>query len=358
MTALPTTVTVSQLESLCVDALLRCGVSEANARVAADVLVSTDAGGVFTHGTKSLRGYVWRLRGGGLVTDATPTIVKDGPAWAIVDGGSGLGMVTSVFAMKAAIEKAKNAGIAYVGVRNSCHFGAAGYYANLAAEADMIGMAMANDFPSMAIVGAKKAVFGTNPFAYAVPSGRESPICLDMASSTVAGGKVRIAQMRNDTVPDNWMVDKDGVPTTDPFLYPHAAFLLPFAGHKGYGIAMMIESLAGVLTGSGAMHDVHNWVDYDPSLHTDHGGAFLAFNIAAITPIDAFKERVDQMVRDIHDTPKAAGVERLYVPGEIEWENRRKAQTEGIKLPPDVVESLVGLCKDLGMKATWLQGGR
>ena len=216
-------------------------------------------------------------------------------------------MVTSVFAMNKAIEKAKTAGLAYVGVRNSCHFGAAGYYANLAAKADMIGLAMANDYPSMAVLGAKKAVLGTNPFAYAVPAGKYPSIFLDIASSTVAGGKVRIAQMENKQVPNTWMVDTEGVPTTDPFLYPHAAFLLPFGGHKGYGIAMMIENLAGILSGAGAMYDLNNWVDHDPSLATHHGAAFLAFDVGAIAALDAFKGRVDQLIEEIHDTPKATG---------------------------------------------------
>jgi ureidoglycolate dehydrogenase (NAD+) len=350
----PVTVSVPELSDFCVAALRKCGVREGDAKTTAEVLVTTDTYGVFTHGVKALRGYVKRLRAGGLVADAMPRIDREGPAWAIVDGQSALGMVTSVLAMNTAIAKAKTTGVAYVGVRNSCHFGAAGYYVNMAAKANMIGMAMANDYPSMAVLGAKKAVLGTNPFAYAVPAGEFDPIFLDIASSTVAGGKVRIAQMKNQKVPDTWMVDTAGVPTTDPFLYPHAAFLLPFAGHKGYGIAMMIENLAGILTGTGAMYDLHNWVDHDPSLHTNHGGAFLAFDVGAIGPLDAFKKRVDQLIRDIHDTPKADGCQRLYVPGEMEWEHRRKAVKDGIPLPVDVVESLRGLASDLDMNAAWL----
>ena len=348
------TVSISELSDFCVAALRLCGVSEPDARTTAEVLVTTDTYGVYTHGVKALRGYVKRLRAGGLVADAVPRVEREGPAWAIVDGQSALGMVTSVLAMNVAIQKAKVAGLAYVGVRNSCHFGAAGYYANMAAKANMIGMAMANDYPSMAVLGARKAVLGTNPFAYAVPAGETDPIFLDIASSTVAGGKVRIAHLKNQKVPETWMVDTEGVPTTDPFLYPHAAFLLPFAGHKGYGLAMMIESLAGVLTGTGAMYDLHNWVDHDPALHTNHGGAFLAFDIGAITPLEKFKKRVDQLIREIHETPKAKGVERLYVPGEMEWENRRKALTQGIPLPFDVLESLNGLAGDLKMKVDWL----
>ncbi len=161
--------------------------------------------------------------------------------------------------------------------------------------------------------------------------------------------------MKNQKVPDTWMVDTEGVPTTDPFLYPHAAFLLPFAGHKGYGLAMMIENLAGVLTGTGAMYDLHNWVDHDPALHTNHGAAFLAFDVGAITPLAAFKKRVDQMIREIHETPKAKGVDRLYVPGEMEWENRRKALAGGIPLPEDVLESLRGLAGDSNMNVEWLK---
>jgi ureidoglycolate dehydrogenase (NAD+) len=347
-------IAVDDLSRFCIDALRRCGLSEADARVAADVLVATDAFGVYTHGTKALRGYVRRLRGGGLKADAVPTVCAEGPAWAIVDGHSALGMVTSVFSMERAIAKAKTAGLAYVGVRNSCHFGAAGHYALMAARVDMIGMAMANDYPSMAVLGARKAVLGTNPFAYAVPAGKEPPIFLDIASSTVAGGKVRIAQMKNQPVPDTWMVDTEGVPTTDPFLYPQAAFLLPFGGHKGYGLAMMIEHLAGVLSGTGAMYDLENWVDSDPSLATHHGAAFLAFDVGAIRPIDDFKDRVDQLIREIHQTPKAKGTERIYVPGEMEWENHRRAVVEGIPLPDDVRESLGALADELGLKADWL----
>jgi ureidoglycolate dehydrogenase (NAD+) len=348
------TVSASDLADFCVAALRKCGVSEADARVTTDVLVTTDTFGVFTHGVKCLRGYITRLRAGGLKADAVPHVDSEGPAWAIVNGECALGMVTSVFAMNKAIEKAKTAGMAYVGVRNSCHFGAAGYYANLAAKADMIGMAMANDYPSMAILGAKKAVLGTNPFAYAVPAGKKDPIFLDIASSTVAGGKVRIAQAKKQTIPDTWMVDLDGIPTTDPFLYPGSASLLPFAGHKGYGIALMIENLAGVLTGTGAMWDLNNWIDGRKDIPTNHGAAFLAFNVGAIAPIEKFKNRVDQLIQDIHDTPKAKGTERLYVPGEMEWQKRRESLAAGIALPPDVVESLQGLSQDIDLKAAWL----
>lgn len=347
-------VSVAELERFCQEALKKCGLSDADARIAVDVLVTTDTFGVFTHGTKALKGYVRRIRGGGLKADAVPEICAEGPAWASVDGHSALAMVTSVFAMNTAIAKAKKVGIAYVGVRNSCHFGAAGYYALLAAKAGMIGMAMANDIPSMVVPGARKAVLGTNPFAYAVPAGEENPIFLDIASSAVAGGKIRIAQALGQKVPDTWLVDTEGVPTTDPFAYPHAGSLQPFAGHKGYGFALMIESLAGALSGAAMRWDIGSWIDDDPSLPTRHAAAFLAFDVGQMTPLDTFKSRMDAMIRDIRETPKAKGAQRICVPGEMEWQKRRAALANGMALPDDVRESLAAMAAELDMTVSWL----
>jgi len=348
------TVSVGALEQFCQAALRTCGLSEEHARLTTEVLVTTDTFGVFTHGTKGLGGYVRRLRGGGLKAQAAPFVAREGPAWAIVDGQSAIGMVTSVFAMDTTVRKARTAGIAYVGVRNSCHFGAAGYYALLAAKADMIGVAMANDTPSMAVPGSKQAVLGTNPFAYAVPAGEEDPIFMDIASSAVAGGKIRIAQEHNQKVPDTWLVDAEGVPTTDPFVYPYKGSLMPFAGHKGYGFAALIETLSGVLTAGTAMSQIRGWIDSDPSLPTQHCAAFLAFNVGAITSLPEFKGRIDTMIRDIRSRPKAKGAERIYLPGEMEWEKRREALARGIAMPQGVLASLRALAEDLGMKAAWL----
>jgi LDH2 family malate/lactate/ureidoglycolate dehydrogenase len=347
-------VSVADLEQFCQVALRLCGLREEDARLTADVLVTTDTFGVFTHGTKSLKGYVRRLRAGGLRATAVPQIIAEGPGWALVDGQSAIGMVTSVRAMNTAIAKARTSGVAYVGVRNSCHFGAAGYYVNLAVRADMMGLALANDTPSMTVPGARAAVLGTNPFAFGVPAGEEKPIFLDIASSAVAGGKIRIAQAQGQKVPATWLVDAEGVPTTDPFAYPFAGALQPFAGHKGYGIALMIEILSAALSGAGLRWEVGSWIDADPSQPTHHGAAFLAINIGAIMPLELFKKRIDQMIRDIHEVPRARGVERVYMPGEMEWQNRQEALAQGIPLPDDVLASLRSLAEELDLKAQWL----
>lgn len=216
------TVSYEQLHRFVAEAFRRAGLSEADAKTGADVLVTTDAWGVVTHGTKLVRGYLRRLKAGGLRADARPEIAKQGPAWAIVNGQSGL-------AMRTAVAKAKTCGIAYVGVRNSCHYGAAGYYASLAADEGCIGLSMANDIPSVAAPGSRKGITGSNPISYAVPAGRHRSILLDMSVATVAGGKVYAARTRGERIPNTWLVGADGKPTTDPSGYPQVGALQPAA---------------------------------------------------------------------------------------------------------------------------------
>jgi LDH2 family malate/lactate/ureidoglycolate dehydrogenase len=345
-----TRVSVDDLRTFCVAALARVGVNEADAGTAADVLVMTDTWGVFTHGVKALHGYVRRLRAGGIRAAGRPAVVAEGPAWVIVDGDSALGMVTSTRAMRLAIQKARACGIGYAGVRNSCHFGAAGYYAALAAEEGLVGLAMANDTPSVTAPGARGRVTGSNPLAYAVPTGTGRPILLDMATSTVAGGKVAAAHALGKAIPAGWVVDADGVPTTDPGAFLRGGALTPVAGHKGYGIALLIETLSGVLTGAAVAGQIVSWTVGDPSLPTGHGAAFIAIDVAAFLPFEAFTERVDALAREIRSAPRAPGSDRVYLPGEMEWERREQALREGIALPEDVMQSVRTLSHELGIE--------
>lgn len=349
-----TRVAVEDLQAFCVEALRRAGAKPSHAQTVAEVLVMTDTWGTFTHGTKLLRDYAKRVKAGGLRSDAEPSVVASGPAWAIVDGESCLGHVTSVFAMEQAIQKARQAGIAYVGVRNSCHFGAAGYYAWLAAKAGLIGISMANDIPSVAAPGSRSSVTGSNPIAYAVPTYKGDPILLDVASSTVAGGKVYAAFQRGEPIPDHWLLDQEGRPTTDSSLYPANGALTPFANHKGYGFALLIESLSGLLTGARITWQVGSWIWEDPTQPTGHGAAFIAIDIGAICPRDVFETRIADLIREIHASPTSEGVERVLVPHEREWNLRRKALVEGILLPSDVVGKLAGLADDVDLHPAWL----
>ena len=331
------------------------GMTAADAATGVEVLATTDAWGVFTHGTKSLAGYLRRLKAGGIRPQGRPRIVGEGGGWATVDGDSSLGMVTSVFAMETAIAKARQQGIAYVGVRNSCHFGAAGYYAWLAAREGFIGMAMANDIPSVAAPGSRGAVTGSNPLAYAVPAGTRPPMLLDISTATVAGGKVYAARARGEPIPPGWILDVDGLPTTDPSRFPQEGALLPMAGHKGYGLSLLIETLSGILSGAAVTWGVRSWAHDDASLHTLHGAAFLAIDVACIAPREEFARKVETLIDEIHNAPRADGVERLIVPGELEWECYDRAVREGIALPPDVVESLATAAEIAGLSPEWLK---
>jgi LDH2 family malate/lactate/ureidoglycolate dehydrogenase len=339
----------AKLEAFCVEALRQCSVAERHARTTADVLVTTDTWGIFTHGTKNLRGYIRRLRGGGLKANAQPKVISEGPAWAMVDADSALGMIGATFAMRTAMTKAKACGIGYVGVRNSCHFGAAGCYAAMAATEGMIGVAMANDTPTMTVPGARGAVLGSNPLSFAVPTGEKHPVLLDMATSAVAGGKVFAAATLGNAIPNSWIVDAEGFPTTDPRVFPHAGALVPMAGHKGYGLALLIETLSAVLTGASIAGRVLSWSFADVALPTGHGAAFLAIAVEAMMPAAQFRQRMTQTIHEIRQAPKAQGSERIYLPGEMEWERRELALRDGIELPEDVVAELHSLAGELSL---------
>jgi len=345
------TISPDQLHAFCVAVMEKVGVSPSHARTTADVLVTTDTWGVFTHGSKLLHGYEHRLRGGGLRTDAEPRIVHASAASALVDGESVLGQVTSTFAMRQAISMAKQSGVGFVAVRNSCHFGAAGYYAWLAAAENMIGMSMANDVPIVAAPGSRTPVLGSNPIAYAVPARSGNAIMLDVATSIVAAGKIFAAVQSGKSIPAGWLIGADGLPTTDGTKFPQEGALQPMSGHKGYGIALLVESLAGLLTGAAVTHTVGSWLFGDPSDPTNHGGAFLAIDVEALMPLEQFYARVDKLIDEIHETPKAMGSDRIYLPGEIEWEKRADALAHGIALPDDVVAKLRDVAKKVGVKS-------
>lgn len=348
------TVTISALQSFCITALQKTGMSLKDAEITAAALVTTDAMGVFTHGTKLLIGYLNRLRGGGYRAAGVPKIEREGPAWAVIDGDSALGQVGSVFAVRTAIAKARNVGVAFVGLRNTGHIGAAGYYSELAAREGLISIVTGNDMPSVAAPGSTGAVMGSNPLAYGVPVGGGDPILLDMATAAVAGGKVYAAHQRGEPIPPTWIIDRQGQPTTDGSLYPHNASLAPMAGHKGYGLALLAEILAGVLPGGAMMWQVGSWIFDEPSKPSLHNAAFIVIDVATVAPPAEFAQRMQQIIDQIHAAPAAAGIERVLVPGEREWKLRRAATERGIELPEDVLAKLRTVAVDYDVPADWL----
>ena len=328
-------VPVSVLFEFTQAALLSTGLSSADAQVTAEALVSTDALGVFTHGTKLLAGYLKKLQGGGYSPKAQPRIEREGPAWAVVDGDTGLGQVGCHFAMQTAIQKASSTGVAFVSLRNTGHIGAAGHFAGRAARSGFVTMVTGNDIPSVAAPGSKKAVLGSNPLAYAIPTGGD-PILLDMATAAVAGGKVYAAIQRGEQIPNTWLIGPDGHPTTDGTLYPHSTALAPMAGHKGYGLGLWCEVMSALIPGGAMTWQVGSWM-FDPASRPSwHNASITVFHVDAMTNRADFNARMKTLIDEIHAAPAADGVESVLLPGEREWKNSAAAHREGIPLPEDV----------------------
>ena len=321
-------VKINELKEFSVKALEKVGVSKQNAETVAEVLVATDVFGVVTHGTKNLCQYIEKMQAGGLDAQAEPSIVCEGLSYAIIDGNKAVGMVSACKAMGLAIKKAKETGVAYVGVRNSCHFGASGYYANMAAKEGLLGISVSNADPIMAIPNSARPAIGTNPFSFAVPLGDGKSLFLDCALSNVAALKVIMAKEKGLDIPDTWLVDEEGIPTKDARKFPTNASLQPMAAHKGYGLAVLVEILAAVMTGAGILSQVSSW-NLDLSSTNNAGHAFIAVDVSKMMPYDTFIERMKQMTTELKNSKLAKNAVKIYLPGEMEWDNKAKNEASG-----------------------------
>jgi LDH2 family malate/lactate/ureidoglycolate dehydrogenase len=262
----------------------------------------------------------------------------------LLDADRGLGQVAGVAAMRQAIQKAKAAGIGAAVVKNSNHFGAAAYYAMLASQEGQIGFATSDAEPIMAPWGGAKAVVGNNPFAYAIPTGSDFTIVLDMAQSMVAWGKIFLAAQRGEKIPADWALNAAGEPTEDPH-QAMAGLLSPVGGYKGYGLALVMEILSAVL--SGATFGLAMPPMADESKTQDIGHFFLALDIKQMMPLATFQQRLAGLMAEHQNVPLANGVKRIYLPGEIEYLKREQRLKSGIPLEVFVVEALSQLGRDL-----------
>jgi LDH2 family malate/lactate/ureidoglycolate dehydrogenase len=267
-------------------------------------------------------------------------IVRESPATALLDGDNGLGIVGGVRAMQEAIRRAGEVGAAVVGVRRSTHFGATAYYAQMAAAAGMVGLALTNAEPAMAPWGGRTRLLGTNPLAIAVPGGVEGGLVLDMATTKVAWGKLQIAARVGQQVPFGLATDLEGQPTTDPQVGMQG-LMLPLGDHKGYGLALLITILSATLTG--AAHDA------DILQGQDLGHLFITIDINRFVPLEVFQANLAHLVKTMQESDKLPDVERIYVPGEIEAETMARRRQAGIPLPLDLVADLVALGAEVGV---------
>ncbi len=306
----------------------KVGLPVADAEIITKVLLETEMRGVFTHGFLRLARYVSCMEAGGIKKDGKITLDFDSPSWAAVNGNDNLGIVVSYKAMQLAIEKAKATGIGVVNVRGSHHFGAAGYYASMCADQGMVGLSMSNGDILVAATGAAEKTIGNNPFSYAFPAGKYGKIVYDIAMSNTSDQKVIRLEKEGKPVPLGWIIDKNGNPTTDASQYMKGGTLLPFGGYKGYGLAMMVEVLAGTMSGAAMTGDVHAW-NQNPDVGGNVGHLFVAMDLAKLGDPLAYGARVEKMIDEIKAAKKAEGVEKIYYPGEIEQDKLAKCLADG-----------------------------
>ena len=267
--------------------------------------------------------YADRIQAGGFKANAKPQIISEQEGSALLDGGHGMGQVAAMSAMNLAINKARKTGVALVSVKNSNHFGASAFYALQACAHKMIGLAATNAGPSMAPTGGREGRLGNNAFAISVPAGKSSPIVLDMATGAVAWGKIFVAQQEAKKIPTTWALDKNGVPTDDPNAAAHQGLIQPFGGYKGYGLSLLIDILTGVLSGSGFSTQVKSLYK-ELGSPAQVGHLCVALRLESFMAVREFEERMEAIIQLMHSCPVAPGVERIFVPGEIEFETEQK----------------------------------
>lgn len=346
----PRIYTINELTNFAFTVFVKMGCPEGDAHLAADALLAADVRGIDSHGVARLSGYV-RLWESGRI-NATPSIrvVHETSGTATVDGDAGLGLVVAPKAMEIAIEKAKNTGTGWVAVRNSNHFGIAGYHAMLALEHHMIGWAMTNASPLVAPTFSVDRLLGTNPIAVAIPAGKEPPFVLDMATTTAANGKLEILQRKNKEAPLGWIQTKEGKPSVNPNELKQGGALLPLGSdydhgsHKGYGLGAIVDILSAVLSGANYGPWVPPFVSFlqPPANPVGKGiGHFLgAMRIDAFRPADEFKQHIDNWISRFRAAKPVEGKERVVIPGDPEREISATRLKEGIQLNSAVAADL------------------
>jgi len=332
------------LKAYVVDFFSHYQVAEQDARIAAEVLVSADLRGVNSHGVIRLDTYYGARLRSGLIDPATPLeVLQETPASVAYDAGAGLGQVAGYRAMQRCIEKAREAGLAMVTVRNSNHYGIAGYYAMMALEHDMIGVSFTNSQPLVAPTYGRTAMLGTNPIAVAAPAGRNRPYVLDMATSIVPIGRVTVYQKSNQPIPEGWGINQDGLVTTDPNQVLSGGALMALGGtdimrgYKGYGLALLVDIFSGVLSGASFGKEVGHPNQNRPA---DVGHFFAAVRVDAFRPLEDFIHDMDALLDQLKNAPKAAGQDRIYIAGEKEFELNERHEREGVPLMAEVVDML------------------
>lgn len=337
------TVKSNELTEFGAAVLRKTGVPDADAQLLSDSLVTAELWGHSSHGMLRLPWYVDRLRSGVMRAVTDSVLAVDQGAIVVVDGQHGVGQVLTTQAVTLGVERARQHGISAVAVRNSNHFGTAAYFTREAAKAGCIAILATNASPAMAPSGGKEKAIGTNPWSIAAPAGSRGVAVMDIANTAVARGKIYLAAERGDTIPDTWAADENGVPTTDAQKAIHG-LILPMAGHKGYVISFMMDVLAGVLTGSNFGSKVAG--PYDPTRESGCGHLLITIDVRSMMPLAEFEGRMETLIEEVKAVPKAAGIEEIFFPGELEDRNTALNGERGIQITDHTWQSLKKLADE------------
>lgn len=334
---------------------IKIGCTEKDADAATRVLLSADLRGIDSHGVARLGGYVrlWDAKR----VNATPqiTVIHETPSTAVVDGDRGLGLVVAPFAMKIAIEKAKNVGTGWVSVQNSNHYGIAAAHAMMALEHDMIGISMTNASPLVAPTFSIEKMLGTNPICVAAPAGSQPAFVADLATTTAANGKLEILQRQNADTPPGWVQDAAGNASTDANILKKGGALLPLGGdrehgsHKGYALGAVVDIFSGLLSGANYAPWVPPFPAYVPMPEKQPGKGighfFGAMRVDAFRPAEAFKKDMDDWIEGFRKAKPSPGNEKVLIPGDPEREMEAERIKSGIPLVASVAEDLKKLAE-------------
>jgi len=342
--------------------LMKMGASKEDAFCVADNLVMSNLRGIDSHGVGRLKRYVDGIKTGYILPRVESIVEKESLVIANVNAMNGLGQPAGVFGMRKAIEKAANTGVGIVTVFNSNHYGFAGYYAMMALEHDLIGISMTNSEPLVVPTFSRNAMIGTNPIAFAAPTKTEMSWVMDLATSVVPSGKLEVYDRAGQTIPLGWATDETGSSTDNPArvlknlyrgfgeggIFPLGGEGELHGGHKGYGLATMVEILCGVMSGGNFLRDLNFFKDGKPS-HPRIGHFFIALDPSYFIDIDSFKTRMDDMIVRLKTAEKAEGQGRIFVHGEKEFEEHDRRAERGIPLDQKTIESLLELSKDFSI---------
>ncbi|ALC91582.1 hypothetical protein AM500_18670 [Bacillus sp. FJAT-18017] len=336
---------ISSLRKFSNRILVKAGVPKQEAELITATMIEADARGIHSHGLMRLPIYIERIQKGYIKKEAEIKVEKDNKGVAVIDGQFSAGQVVATRAMDLAIEKAGEYGIGAVSVKNSNHFGIAAHYALNAASKNMIAIVMSNTAPLMPPTGGAEKVLGNNPLAIAAPSNGKNPVLLDMALSNVALGKIIYAKNNGVSIPEGWGADHEGKPTTDASAVLDGGFVLPVGGPKGFGLALMVELLTGVLSGGDFSKMIPSMYDTTQKQSISH--LMIAIDIASFMDVDRFKELSHTLGNYVKNAAKAPGVEELYLPGEIEFAIEEKRLSSGIPVSEGVVSDLNQLANSM-----------